>query len=339
MIALPRRIEAPRGGPASGRLAGGAGRSTAAARWCARFAALLWALAVLAPAARLRAEPTPPREDATAKEQAQALLTEGNQLARRGDFAAALKRYRAAYELFPSPKLLINIGTSLRHLARDAEAARVYEQYLSHPEAEPQKAAEVKALIGELEALVARLTIVLNVPDARVRVDGRLLPERSSRTTVRVDPGEHTVVAEREGRQAAVGSVQLGASEQRTLSLTLLAPGEPVADGSTQRIVAYSMGALGVAGAILGAVFGGLFLSSESEAEDHCDAIRCDEQGVAAVDEAEDRGLVANIAFIASGVVAAGAVVVYLTAPSDEEPGPSAAVRTNGPGLVFDLRW
>lgn len=269
------------------------------------------------------------------------MLTEGNQLVRRGDFAAALKRYRAAYELFASPKLLINIGTSLRHLARDAEAARVYEQYLSHPEAEPQKAAEVKALIGELEALVARLTIVLNVPDARVRVDGRLLPERSTRTTVRVDPGEHTIVAEREGRQPAVGSVQLGAGEQRTLSLTLLAPGEPVADGGTQRIVAYSMGGLAVAGGILGAVFGGLFLSSESEAEDHCDAIRCDEQGVAAVDEAAGRGMVANVAFIASAVVAVGAVVVYLTAPSDEEPepGPRAAVRANGPGLLFDLRW
>lgn len=287
------------------------------------------------------AEPISATEDTVAKAQAQALLTEGNQLARKGDFAAALKRYRAAHELYPSPKLLLNIGTSLRHLGRDAEAATVYEQYLAHPQAEAQTAPTVKALLRELEQLVARITIVLNVADARVSVDGRLLPERARRTTVRVDPGEHTIVAEMEGRQPAVSSVRVGAAQHRAVTLTLVAPGPPADDGSTQRIVAYSMGGLALAGVAVGAIFGGLFLSSKSVADDHCDALRCDPEGADAVDEAQGRGMVANIAFIASGVVAAAAVVVYFTAPSvpEDEPGLTATLRASGPGLRLDLRW
>ena len=46
------------------------------------------------------------------KQKAQELLTEGNRLAGEGDFGAALLKFRTAYELYSSPKLLLNIEYS-----------------------------------------------------------------------------------------------------------------------------------------------------------------------------------------------------------------------------------
>ncbi|MBW2535933.1 MAG: PEGA domain-containing protein [Deltaproteobacteria bacterium] len=304
------------------------------------LASLLVVAAMLAGDAQ--AAPQEQEGDPTARSQARELLLAGNALIAQGDFAGALRRYRAAYELFQSPNLLLNIGTSLRHLGRDAAAATAYEQYVAHPAAEPDVVLTVRKLLSEIDALTGRLTIVLNVEDARVHVDGRLLPDRAARITVRVDPGEHTVVAEKEGRATAVQTVVVDAGQQETIAIDLRSPSlQPTSDGRPQRILAYGMGGIALAGLGVGAVFGGLFLASKAEADDHCDALRCDSDGADAVAEAQDRGLVANVAFVTSGVLAAGAVVVFLTAPTnDDDPAPAAiGLRVEPCQLRLEARW
>ena len=69
-------------------------------------------------------------DDAAGKEQARELLREGNALLSAGDFSSALEKFRAAYAKFASPKILINMGTALRSIGQEVEAAAVYERCL-----------------------------------------------------------------------------------------------------------------------------------------------------------------------------------------------------------------
>jgi tetratricopeptide (TPR) repeat protein len=73
-------------------------------------AALAWC-----PSASL-AQSAPGPEEA-AREQARALLKQGNELLDKGNYLEALQRFEAAYAAFPSPKLLFNIAQDL-HGAR-----------------------------------------------------------------------------------------------------------------------------------------------------------------------------------------------------------------------------
>ena len=73
--------------------------------------------------ARAAAEPN----DAQAKARAQGLLSEGTAAYGRGDYAAALDKFTAAYKIFPSPKLWFNIGQANRDLGRPVEAVEAFD--------------------------------------------------------------------------------------------------------------------------------------------------------------------------------------------------------------------
>ncbi len=70
-------------------------------------------------------------QESSAHREARALFEEANGLARRGEHARALERFRAAYALFPSPRILLNMSTTLRALGQDLEAAVGYERWFS----------------------------------------------------------------------------------------------------------------------------------------------------------------------------------------------------------------
>lgn len=69
---------------------------------------------------------------------------------RVGDFEIALANYRRAYELYPRPEFLFNIGQSQRSLEQWRDAIFSFELYLRDASDAPDRA-EVQALIAELE--------------------------------------------------------------------------------------------------------------------------------------------------------------------------------------------
>src|SRR5262249_27229484 len=125
---------------------------------------------------------------------AQKMLTKGNQLAGEGDYVGALDQFKAAYEKYPSPKILLNIGTTLRQLGRNVESAEVYERYLADPEADKARRKDVERILAEIEAVIGRLRIESEPPADEVRLDGKQLDGFKSGDSIRVEPGEHTVV-------------------------------------------------------------------------------------------------------------------------------------------------
>lgn len=276
------------------------------------------------------AKPTP--EDAN-KKRAQALLDIGNRLVAVGDFTTALDKFREAHELFPSPKLLLNIGTTLRHLGRNAEAAEIYATYVGHPEAEQERIAELRGIIDELDALIGHVTIDVPLGDSTLRVDGRVIERFSGKIEMRLDPGPHTIVADKEGLRPAVRTLPIAAGEYVAITLEPTPPPGPVtievpADGTTQRVVGYGVGGLGIAGLVIGGVFGLLANTTNDDAKTHCatPAI-CDPTGVELGNDAISQATVSTVAFAVGAVGLTAGVVVYLTAPEgDGSHGPEVGI-------------
>ena len=64
---------------------------------------------------------SPVRADDASEREGRALFDKGNQRIKEGDFAGALEAFQSAYAKYPNVKILLNIGTTLRHLGRNVE--------------------------------------------------------------------------------------------------------------------------------------------------------------------------------------------------------------------------
>ncbi|HEX6240781.1 MAG TPA: hypothetical protein VFZ61_07805 [Polyangiales bacterium] len=110
-------------------------------------------------------------------EEARRHYERGLSLYEDGAYDAALGELIRAYELRPAPILLYNIALVHRALNDHAAALSAFRQYVtvsgkSLPEA---RRAEVDAQILELEQRVAQVTIQVDVPDAEILIDHRLV--------------------------------------------------------------------------------------------------------------------------------------------------------------------
>lgn len=108
---------------------------------------------------------------------------QGSEAFTRGDYAAAIRHFEAAYELSQRPQLLYNIGTSHDRLHQWREAQRAFERYL---EALPNasNAAEVRARLRVIQSEIEReqrLAAARNQPVVIVR-------ERPGRVVVHTAP-------------------------------------------------------------------------------------------------------------------------------------------------------
>jgi hypothetical protein len=148
------------------------------------------------------------------------------------DFARALGEFRAAYAIWQNPKILLNIGTSLRELGREAEAANAYARYLRGPGIDAGKAAEVEKLLSEIDARVGRVELVSNERDARILIDGALSVEWHPEEALRLAPGAHTLVAEKSGFSPAVMTISVSPGETRKVELVLVGHEAPAEDSS-----------------------------------------------------------------------------------------------------------
>ncbi len=166
--------------------------------------------------------------DARADEaEARRRFGEATRLAESGSYVEALAGYRDAYAAWSNPKILLNIGTLLRYLGRNAEAAATYELYLADATAEPAKRVDVEQALREIEAKTAKLAVQVSDTAERLLIDGRLVAESVRSAAVRLDPGPHVLVAERADGPPAVLTIAVAAGEARELTLSFPAGEEP----------------------------------------------------------------------------------------------------------------
>jgi hypothetical protein len=106
------------------------------------------------------------------------------------------------------------------------------------------------------------------------------------------------------------------------------APEDP---GKTRKLIGLGVGAAGVVGIVVGGIFGAIAENKLTQSNSsHCDSTdHCDPTGLGLRKDAGNAATLSTIAFAAGGVLVAGGVVLYVTAP--RAPTASAVVVAPAP--------
>jgi hypothetical protein len=161
-------------------------------------------------------------EDTPEKSQARLLLAQGNALFEKGDLRGAVVDFRAAYALYPSPKLLVNAAACERELGDAPAAANDLRHYLDDsPGDDPFLDDKARTDLRALEKRLGRIALAGWPPKSTLEVDGR-----PAREVDYVRPGAHHVHARAADAPLEVErEVSVAAGEQ----VTLHAPALPFA--------------------------------------------------------------------------------------------------------------
>ena len=272
-------------------------------------------LAVLAVAARSAIAQTD-----ELKEQAKEQFADGLELRGRGDDAAALAKFEAAYLIVRSPITALEVGRSLMRLgrlvaARDrlAEAFSMPEKVAESPQAKASRG-DAKRLADALSSRIPRLRIKLDgLPPGVVPVVSIDDRQVTSAAPLSVDPGKHHVVARLADGAERREDVEVREGEEREVVLHFGAQealARPADHGGPS---AFTYAAFGVAGLglTLGAVTG---LAARSKASDlrtspWCSDSRCLPPAHDAIDSYNRTAALSTVSFVVAGI--AGGVGIY----------------------------
>src|SRR6185436_9266000 len=163
-------------------------------------------------------------EDAPEKAQARVLLSQGNSLFERGELKGALVDFRAAYALYPSPKLLVNCAAAERELGDLAAAANDLRRFLDEAgDDDPFLADKARSDLKTLEKRLAKVGLAGWPPRTVLEIDGKV-----GREPTYVKPGEHRLRARGPGGETLDRDLELGAGESVELPMVARAVAPPI---------------------------------------------------------------------------------------------------------------
>lgn len=300
----------------------------------------------------------PARAETADEQAARALFTEGNELFAAGDYVAALERFQTAYARTSNPKVLLNIGTTLKQLGRFAEAATVYESYLKNPKADPGRRKEVEAALGELLGRIAILRLEGAPEGAKITIDGRAV----SGGQVRVDRGPHTVVADDGKGPPVTVQVEVAAKEERVVSLKRAeapaAPAEPKpasppatnGDARPARGGVPTISYVLIGGGVVAGAIGTYFLfdskakyDTAADRSSACIDRKANPAACEPLDSANDAGdrsrLIGITTVAVGGAAAAAGILVAVLTPSRGDTSFAPAVSPSFAGVTVNRAW
>jgi len=265
---------------------------------------------------------------------AEALFEEGRRLMAEGKLEEACRKLESSQRLDPGVGTLLNLADCYAKSGRTASAWAAFREAGSSARA--QGSAEREAVARErataLEPQLSYLTIVQwKGQSVAITRNGEPVDPAMLDTPMPVDPGEHVVVAASPGKREWSTKVNVGPNGQRASVTIPILPDEPIvlqqpqpsdkpidasastsSPGSTQRILAIGAGVVGVAGIVVGTIFGVRALvlrpgdSATTNAETSVEQLRSEQAS------AEASARVADISFAISLVSGAGAAVLWL---------------------------
>lgn len=309
-------------------------------------------------------------DDATAQKQAaaQMLFNDGRRLTEAKNYAEACPKLAESQRLNPSIGTQFYLADCLEQEGKTASAwtnfvgaadgAKLAGQ--QEREAFARKRAEI------LEPRIPKLTITIaeatrGAAGLEVKRDGALVGAAQWGTPIPLNPGEHLVAAEAQGKlhwetkvqvkgEGVTISVVVPALVDAPVALPLtpvpgptpLAGEEPNAGrGRGQRIIAGAVvGGLGLVGIALGTGFGVGAMGKQSDSNKHCDALnRCDPTGITLRHDGITDATVSTVGFVVGGVALAAGAVLVLTAPPPSKPHSAGKVPASmqvavGPGTL-----
>lgn len=203
------------------------------------------------------AESEPPAAEEPANiTEARGRVELGERFYQQGNYDAALTEFRRAYDIMgdhPSRHVIMyNIGQCHEASFRYDEALEAYHEYLDEGGEGAEGRDEVEAHIAELEELLATVTVEVNVPEAEIYVNERLVGRAPDQ--VRVPGGINVFEVRAEGYVSQRREVQAASRTEATVTFTLEALPEEF-EGIHQAYFWSSLGltiATGIAAAIVG---------------------------------------------------------------------------------------
>ncbi|MEO6772297.1 MAG: hypothetical protein ABI467_04655 [Kofleriaceae bacterium] len=135
----------------------------------------------------------PPLAEPRARATAEALMTEGGRRLGVQAYDQALANFLEAYNRFPSPKILLEIASTLNAMGRLADAANTYQRYLDDPATGAARVAEVKERLLGLDSQVTLLTVHVTPHGGEVSIDAGPFVEVGSSLQTRIRAGTHTI--------------------------------------------------------------------------------------------------------------------------------------------------
>jgi len=267
---------------------------------------------------------------------AQGLFDQAKQLMAGGKYVEACPKLEESQRLDPGSGTLLNLADCYEHAGRTATAWSKFLEAASAAQT-TGKADREKTAREHAAALVARLAkIVIAVPDAQkiagleIHRDGQVVGQAQWGTPIPVDSGEHVVTASAPGRKTWQTTVKLpgdGATATATVPDLELGADASAAPRSadravtvphglgTQKTVALVAGGVGVAGVIVGSIFGLVSKSKHTAADNYCTGTSCrDPLGVDDANSARSAGNVATVGFVVGVVGLAGGAALWFTA-------------------------
>jgi len=200
----------------------------------------------------------------------------------------------------------------------------------------------------------ARNALGRDMPSVRVSMDGALLVDHLDGTPVAVDAGKHYFTFESVDRWRGSQEVLVLEGEKGRSVIVNLGPSggliEPLPQpvSSTRKgwgIVAASAGVAGLAaGTILGLVAHSTYDSALTGIECNGKAATCNAQGVTDGQTAHSEAAGSTAAFIAGGVLLAGGIALWATAPREKPEGAvalrvGAAATPTGSSVILSGSW
>jgi hypothetical protein len=285
------------------------------------------------------------------KETARSLMDEGDRKYASKDYKGALDAYQGAHAIMGVPTTGIEVAKAQEALGLLVEARDTLLSITRLP-AQPREPAAFSKARDDAKArapgIAARIPSVrFNVagpqPGAElaVSVDGQALPSASATLPRKVNPGHHRVTVSSPGFAEQTREVDVEEGKETALSFSLVpgpagavpaagvspaasepAPGAPPADtGKTEKsslaYVGLGVGALGVAGIVLGTVFGLKASSTWSDAKALCNPYptNCGTDGSSLGKEAESAATVSTVGFVVGAAGIATGAVLWFAAP------------------------
>lgn len=325
-----------------------------------RSSSPLLAAATLVGALFLAGLATPARADQEAdRGAARALAADAKQAFDKSDWTKALDLYRRASQLMPAPTLAIREARCLVRLDKLVEAREAYVRTLRTPidakSPPPFRAAvrEADAELAAIEPQIPKLRIVVEGKDAKILLDGALVPPAVLNVDIPADPGAHTITGTVEGAAVRTQELTLRRGQRAEVVLQLTEapkpapppiaepppataaapepPAEapvapPVGEGPSARPLAWVAFGLGAAGLGIGVVTGIIATNKKSSLDAECPGGRCPASASGDVDSFRSMRTVSTTAYVVGLVgVATGVVVFVMTRPSRKaaflEPG------------------
>ena len=331
---------------------------------CAAFA-----FSVCAEATALAADPAT----------AQALFDQGRKLMAQERWAEACPKLEESQRLDPAGGTLLHLALCREHEGRIATAWALYQEALAQAKHDARKdrakiaQERIDALTPRLPKLRVRVAPAMRRAEGfTISRDETAVGEAQWDEQIPVDPGSHVLTAKANGRKPWTMRLDVPARGQEVLVDVPVLELDPHPDGtpprsdppsafstssspspstthadeasrgSGQRTAGLVVTGIGAVGVIVGGIFGVLSISKNNEADKECqppDHTRCTAQGIDAGSSATTAGNISTSAFIAGGVLVAGGLVLYFTAPSGSAVAVTPSASPHGAALGLTARF